>query len=527
MAWPNFVASHAVPHIQTNPARANFSSGTSLAAIFDKATNFTHIWVSDALYRCIRRVEPGGRVSLVAGNPLYPISHMPLCGDGSIATQCTLVSVRSIAALCNDEGRCQEDARLWFVASTPPRVWFLNASGILTRVAGINAFNDGGQIVDGPALQALITETASISVSQHPLTRAVSVWLVDTKTNRVRVIDAGGNITTVVGNSSVGYSGDDGPALAATLNAPSHVAATYDLSDDSVSLWIADTANFVIRHAKVGGNITTIAGSRLCSAFACPSPSATMLIPATQSWFGTPTLIRAVQSGNETFLWFVGSANAAVFKVDVTQQTISRAAYSGAVGSTGDGQLAAEASAASIGTMDVVEVPAYPRVRILTGSAGSLQGAVRQVDESGRVSTLCGPPSVVSPIPSNPLSSTLSSLSRIAAVRTAGNDTWLWFSTSYVVYVLFPNNTLAAAAGIPGVYGYNGDERPAHTASLYYPRGLCALELEAGGAPQLWIADTHNHRIRTVFPNGSIATVAGTGVEGYGSVGVPARQTQL
>src|SRR5262249_39412972 len=56
---------------------------------------------------------------------------------------------------------------------------------------------------------------------------------------------------------------------------------------------------------------------------------------------------------------------------------------------------------------------------------------------------------------------------------------------------------------------YTGDGGPATAARLYYPTGLAA---DAAG--NLFIADTGNHRIRKVSPDGTITTVAGSGPTG-------------
>jgi hypothetical protein len=61
--------------------------------------------------------------------------------------------------------------------------------------------------------------------------------------------------------------------------------------------------------------------------------------------------------------------------------------------------------------------------------------------------------------------------------------------------------------GAPGDYA--GDGGPATKARLYYPEGLA---VDAAG--NLFIADTGNHRIRKVSPDGTISTVAGSGPTG-------------
>jgi len=72
-----------------------------------------------------------------------------------------------------------------------------------------------------------------------------------------------------------------------------------------------------------------------------------------------------------------------------------------------------------------------------------------------------------------------------------------------------------------GVVGFSGDGAEATLANMDYPRGLAALP--DGG---FLIADAA-HRVRRVLPNGTITTVAGTGVKGFSGDGGPATSAGL
>ncbi|MFE9898701.1 NHL repeat-containing protein [Streptomyces sp. NPDC005529] len=80
---------------------------------------------------------------------------------------------------------------------------------------------------------------------------------------------------------------------------------------------------------------------------------------------------------------------------------------------------------------------------------------------------------------------------------------------------------LTTVAG-SGDQGFNGDNRPATTAQLFYPRGV-AVDVHG----TLYIADTENHRVRKVDTGGTITTVAGTGEEGFNGDEQPATTAQL
>jgi sugar lactone lactonase YvrE len=69
-----------------------------------------------------------------------------------------------------------------------------------------------------------------------------------------------------------------------------------------------------------------------------------------------------------------------------------------------------------------------------------------------------------------------------------------------------------------GVQGHGGDGGPARTATLGGPKGL------ALGGRGLYVADTENHAIRRIdLDTGTIATVLGTGTRGDGPDGDPVR----
>ncbi len=73
-----------------------------------------------------------------------------------------------------------------------------------------------------------------------------------------------------------------------------------------------------------------------------------------------------------------------------------------------------------------------------------------------------------------------------------------------------------------GIAGFGGDNDLALQAQLYFPGGVAA---DSFG--NIFIADTSNHRIRKIDPNGIITTIAGTGAAGYIGDDCPAKDTSL
>ncbi len=84
------------------------------------------------------------------------------------------------------------------------------------------------------------------------------IYIADTNNDVIRKVTASNDIiTTVAGSGSAGYSGDKGAATSAKLTIPDSVAV-----DSSGNIYIADTGNNVIREASASsGDIATIAGN--------------------------------------------------------------------------------------------------------------------------------------------------------------------------------------------------------------------------------------------------------------------------
>jgi uncharacterized protein (TIGR03437 family) len=150
-----------------------------------------------------------------------------------------------------------------------------------------------------------------------------------------------------------------------------------------------------------------------------------------------------------------------------------------------------------------------------------LSGALALWGQQYVISTVAGgaPP----PTPVAALSASFSTAGGVA-VDTAGN---VYFSsadenpTGANIFKVDANGVLTRVAGNSRP-GYAGDGGPATAAQLHTPEGLA---VDADG--NLYIADILNQRIRKVSPDGTITTVAGTGVRGYFGDGGPATAARI
>src|SRR5262249_25314576 len=118
------------------------------------------------------------------------------------------------------------------------------SDGVITTVAGGGSLRD-----DGPATSArLIPWGVAVDA-------AGNLYIADGAAKRICKV-SGGVITTVAGNGTYGYRGDNGPATSAQLFNPSAVA----VASAAGYLYIVDGPGNLIRKVS-GGVITNMAGT--------------------------------------------------------------------------------------------------------------------------------------------------------------------------------------------------------------------------------------------------------------------------
>ncbi len=123
------------------------------------------------------------------------------------------------------------------------------ADGSVTTVAGTGVAGFSGD--GGRAIEAQLRGPTGVAVTSDG-----TLYIGDSLNNRVRQITADGTISTIAGTGVRGFSGDGGPAAAATLNIPAQVVA-----DGGGNLYVADFFNGRVRKISAAGIITTVAGN--------------------------------------------------------------------------------------------------------------------------------------------------------------------------------------------------------------------------------------------------------------------------
>jgi uncharacterized protein (TIGR03437 family) len=215
------------------------------------------IYLADTGNSRVRRIDPGGNISTVAGN-----GNAAYYGDGGPAR---LAGINMPEGLALDSG-----GSLYLADTLDNAVRKVGQDGTIVTVAGTGtaAFSGDG----GPAVKAALNHPQGVAVDS-----AGNVYIADTGNNRVRKVDPQGSISTLIaglsgprgvavdrvgtlliadtghnqvlrgggviaGTGACCYAGDGGLATAAQLNAPSSLAV-----DSAGNVYIADSGNSSVR----------------------------------------------------------------------------------------------------------------------------------------------------------------------------------------------------------------------------------------------------------------------------------------
>src|ERR1019366_1612507 len=124
---------------------------------------------------------------------------------------------------------------------------------------------------------------------------AGNLLIADKFNNRIRSVSQSGNITTIAGNGTAGFSGDNGLATAAALYNPTGVFV-----DGSGNIFVTVSYSNRIRKIAPGGIITTVAGAgtQSFSGAGGPATSASLNHPNTVAIDGSGNIFIADTGNN-------------------------------------------------------------------------------------------------------------------------------------------------------------------------------------------------------------------------------------
>lgn len=231
--------------------------------------------------------------------------------------------------------------------------------------------------------------------------------------------------------------------------------------------------------------------------------------PAAQAGLALPT---GVAMGPHGCLYLADMSNHRIRKV--CDGRIATAAGKGTPGYSGDGGPAAQAS---LNEPRGCAVGADGSLYI----ADSMNNRIAKVDAAGVITTVAGDGAAGYAGDGGPAVEARLQHPYGVAVGADGS-LYVADTKNHRIRKVDPAGIITTAAGRSGRGRYYGDGGPAAEARLNEPYGVA---VGAGGS--LYIADTLNHRIRKIDPDGIISTVAGDGVRRYGGDGGPAVKAGL
>jgi DNA-binding beta-propeller fold protein YncE len=216
--------------------RARFNEPYGVAV--DRSGN---VYVADRHNHCVRRIDAAsGIVTTFAGNGSSGFN-----GDDGPAARAAMVEPNGLAL-------DPEQTRLYIADVADHRVRVVDlASGTIWTFAGTGQAEHSGD--GGPAARAGIYGARAVKVAADG-----TVYILERQGSTLRAVDPrAGAITTIAGTGIRAYTGDDGPALAATFNAPKEMALDRD-----GNVLIVDTENHAIRRVDLrSGKVVAVVGS--------------------------------------------------------------------------------------------------------------------------------------------------------------------------------------------------------------------------------------------------------------------------
>jgi trimeric autotransporter adhesin len=388
-------------------------------------------------------------------------------------------------------------------------------AGDIYTIAGVGLTGASGN--HGIATKAEINYPSSVAADAHGNT-----IIADSRDNMVRAVAAStgtfygqamtaGDIYTIAGTGTAGFSGDGGKATAAELDLPLGVSVDAagdlviaDASNNRIRLVAASTGTFY-GQAMTAGDIYTIAGDGTAgySGDGGPATAAELNAPSWAIVDGAGNVIIADSGNNRVRV--VAAKTGTFYGQAMTAGDIYTVAGDGTAGYSGDGgpgtaaELDSPAGLAvdKAGNLAIADV-LNDRIRLVAASTGTFYG---QAMTAGDIYTVAGA-GVDATALGDGGPATEASLVEPGAVAFDGSGNLLIVDGLHerVRVVAASTGTFYGQAMTAGdIYtiagdgntGFTGDGGPATSAELNWPSGVA---VESGGG--VLIADTQNDRVR-------------------------------
>jgi DNA-binding CsgD family transcriptional regulator/sugar lactone lactonase YvrE len=199
------------------------------------------VYIADTLNNRVRRVDPDGTITTVAGT-----GAAGYAGDGRTGSEANLYLPTGVAIGFSNT---------LYIADTGNNVVRqLGSDGVIHTVAGTGEAGYRGEA--GSAVDAVLHAPGGLAFDGEG-----NLYIADTLNQRVRRVDVNGQIQTVAGTGVAGYLGDGRPAIYAELNLATNPLEGIGQGlgvNSQGDVFIADALNHRVRRLDLAGTISTV-----------------------------------------------------------------------------------------------------------------------------------------------------------------------------------------------------------------------------------------------------------------------------